>query len=68
MVNAATAAKAASGVAQAKPSVKATLDAASKTIQTGLRQPTCVAADCEFIGVAFSALRLSWFEKFGGGH
>jgi hypothetical protein len=43
MVRAAMAAKAASGVAQAKPRVNTTLAATSKAIQIGRRQPMAMA-------------------------
>jgi hypothetical protein len=45
MERAAIAAKAASGVAQAKPRVNATLAATSKAIQIGRRQPVPCAKD-----------------------
>jgi hypothetical protein len=45
MERAAMAAKAASGVAQAKPRVNATLAATSNAIQRGRRQPVLSAKD-----------------------
>ena len=51
MVRDAAAAKAANGVAQAKPRLKAMLAATSNAIQMGRRQPMLIAYDWGCIGV-----------------